>query len=237
MAQNFTAPIWMTFQQAQELGAHVRKGQKGSLVVFASAIRRMEKNEETGDETGREIPFLKGYTVFNAGQIAGLTAHYYALAQPRLDPAARIAHAEAWVAATGICVSHGGNRAFYNHAADAVQMPPFEAFRDAESYYATLAHELIHATRHETRLARDFGRQSWGDDAYAQEELVAEIGSAYIAADLELAIEPREDHASYIATWLEILKNDTRAIFRAASWAQKAADYLNGLQRPGTESA
>ena len=134
-------------------------------------------------------------------------------------------------------VSHGGNRAYYNHAADAVQMPPFEAFRDADSYYTTLAHELVHATKHETRLARDFGCKSWGDAAYAHEELVAEIGSAFIATDLELAIEPREDHASYIASWLEVLKNDTRAIFRAASYAWKAVDYLNGLQLPNAGAA
>jgi antirestriction protein ArdC len=237
VAQNFAAPIWMTFHQAQELGAHVRKAQKGSLVVFASAIRRTEKNDDTGDEIEREIPFLRGYTVFNVEQIEGLPAHYYATAGPKLDPVARISHAEAWVANTGIAISHGGDRAFYSHAADTVQMPPFDAFRDAVAYYTTLGHELVHATKHESRLARDFGRRSWGDAGYAIEELVAEIGSAYIAADLELAIEPREDHAFYLSSWLEVLKNDSKAIFRAASYAQKAADYLNGLQHANTEAA
>ena len=236
-AQNFAAPVWMTFRQAQELGGHVRKGQNGSLVVFASAITRTQKDADTGNDIDREIPFLKGYTVFNAGQIDGLPAHYYAPVVPKTGPVARIARAEAWVTATGISVSHSGNRAYYNHAADAVQMPPFEAFRDADSYYTTLAHELVHATKHETRLARDFGCKNWGDAAYAHEELVAEIGSAFIASDLELAIEPREDHASYIASWLEVLKNDTRAIFRAASCAWKAVDYLNGLQLPNAGAA
>jgi antirestriction protein ArdC len=106
-------------------------------------------------------------------------------------------------------------------------MPPFEAFRDAESYYATLAHELTHWTKHPQRLDRDFGRKSWGDEGYSREELVAELGSAFLCADLELHQEPREDNAAYIATWLEVLKNDNRAIFAAAAHAQRAADYLN----------
>ena len=115
-----------------------------------------------------------------------------------------------------------------------MQMPPFEAFRDAESYYATLAHELTHWTKHPQRLDRDFGRKSWGDEGYSREELVAELGSAFLCADLELHPEPREDNAAYIATWLEVLKNDNRAIFTAAAHAQRAADYLN--QKPPRRS-
>ena len=110
-------------------------------------------------------------------------------------------------------------------------MPPFEAFRDAESYYATLAHELTHWTKHAQRLNRDFGRKSWGDEGYSREELVAELGSAFLCADLELHQEPREENAAYIATWLEVLKNDNRAIFAAAAHAQRAADYLNQNRR------
>ena len=109
-------------------------------------------------------------------------------------------------------------------------MPPFEAFRDAESYYAALAHECTHWTRHKSRLDRDFGRKNWGDAGYAMEELVAELGSAFLCADLDLTPEIREDHAAYIANWLEVLKNDKRAIFSAAAHAQKAADYLTRLQ-------
>ena len=117
---------------------------------------------------------------------------------------------------------------------DRVQMPPFETFRDAESYYATLAHELTHWTRHPSRLDRDFGRKRWGDEGYAMEELVAELGSAFLSADLDLALEPRADHAAYIESWLKVLKQDKRAIFSAASHAQRATDFLNGLQASAT---
>jgi antirestriction protein ArdC len=109
-------------------------------------------------------------------------------------------------------------------------LPPLESFRDAESYYATLAHECCHWTKHPSRLEREFGRKRWGDEGYAMEELVAELGSAFIAADLDLTPEPREDHAAYIASWLKVLKNDKRAIFTAASHAQRAADFLHGFQ-------
>ena len=109
-------------------------------------------------------------------------------------------------------------------------MPPFEAFEDPEAYYATLIHELTHWTRHPSRLGRDLGRKRFGDEGYAMEELVAELGAAFVLADLDLAPQPRDEHASYIASWLEVLKNDKRAIFTAAAHAQRAADYLNALQ-------
>ena len=115
---------------------------------------------------------------------------------------------------------------------DRIQMPPFESFRDAESYYATLAHETTHWTRHPSRLDRDFGRKRWGDEGYAAEELVAELGSAFLAADLGLELEPREDHTAYIESWLKVLQQDKRAIFTAAAHAQRAVDFLHGLQQP-----
>jgi antirestriction protein ArdC len=227
MAQNFAAPIWMTFKQASELDAHIRKGEKGSLVVYADSITRKETDEKTGDEIDREIPFLKGYTVFNVEQIEGLPEVYYAKTAPTLDPVARIDHAEKFFAALGATIRHGGNRAFYGIAADAIQMPPFESFQDADSYYATLAHECTHWTGSKTRLDRDFGGHRFGSEGYAVEELVAELGAAFLCADLELAPEPREDHASYIATWLKVLAADNRAIFTAATHAQRAAEFIN----------
>lgn len=205
MTQNFAAPIWMTFRQAAELDAHVRKGEKGSLVVYADSITRKETDDKTGDEIDREIPFLKGYTVFNVEQIDGLPKTYYAKAAPSLDPVARIAHADSFFAAQGATIQHGGNRAFYSIAADAIQMPAFESFQDANSYYATLAHEFTHWTGNKSRLDRDFGGHRFGSEGYAIEELVAELGAAFLCADLELALEPREDHASYIASWLKVL--------------------------------
>ncbi|MGX1324752.1 antirestriction protein ArdC [Bradyrhizobium sp. USDA 377] len=230
VTKGFSAPIWMTFKQAAEIGAHVRKGEHGSLVVYADRIRRTELDEATGEEAEREIPFLKGYTVFNVEQIEGLPAHFYAPAAQLLNPVQRIERADTFFAETGATIRHGGSMAYYSSSDDRVQMPPFESFPDAETYYATLAHEMTHWTKPGKRLDRDFGRKRWGDEGYAMEELVAELGAAFLSADLDLTPEPREDHASYIASWLQMLKNDKRAIFTAASHAQRAADYLNGLQ-------
>ncbi len=131
---------------------------------------------------------------------------------------------------TGADIRFGGDRAYYAVHADFVQMPPFETFRDAESFYETLGHECCHWTKHESRLNREFGRKRWGDEGYAAEELVAELGSAFLSADLGLTPEPREDHAAYIESWLRVLKNDRRAIFTAAAHAERAAAFLHGLQ-------
>jgi len=233
MERHYAAPIWMTFRQALELGGHVRKGEKGSPVVYANTIVRTEEGDN-GEDEERAIPFLKAYTVFNIDQIDDLPAHYYATANAEPNPDQRLAHAEGFFDATGFDIRHGGDSTFYVPSLDYIQMPPFEAFRDAQSYYATLAHESTHATRHKSRLDRDFGRKRWGDEGYAMEELVAELGSAFLCADLDLTPEVREDHAAYIANWLEVLKNDKRAIFRAAAHAQRAADFVHGLQ-PGFE--
>jgi antirestriction protein ArdC len=231
VAGGYSAPIWMTFRQAQELGGHVQKGEHGSLVVYANTFTRTDTDAETGEETEQEIPFLKGYTVFNVEQIEGLPAHYYAMAQePALEPARRDSRAEAFFAATGADIRQGGNRAAYAIGPDCIRMPPFEFFREPESYYATLAHESTHWTRHPSRLGRDLGRKRWGDEGYAMEELVAELGAAFLCADLDLTPQVREDHAAYIKSWLKVLKDDKRAIFTAAAHAQRAADYLHALQ-------
>ena len=236
VAKGFGSPIWMTYRQAQELGAHVRKGEEGSLVVYADKIIRMQSDSETGEQAEQAIPFMKGYTVFNTEQIEGLPEHYYLKRVPRTEIMPRIARADAFVINTGAVIRHGGNVACYNVNLDYVQMPVMEAFRDSESFYATLAHELTHWTRHPSRLDRDFGRKRFGDEGYAMEELVAELGSAFLSAELELTPEVREDHAAYIGSWINVLKNDKRAIFTAASHAQRAADFLHGLQKPPGES-
>lgn len=229
MEKDFCAPIWMTFRQAKELGASVRKGEKGELVVYANKLTRTEE-ADSGEEFERTIPYMKGYTVFNVEQIDGLPDHYYQLAEPVLDPVQRIDHAETFFEATGADIRHGGNQAYYMIGEDRIQLPPFESFKDAESYYATIAHELTHWTRHPKRLDRSFGRKRWGDEGYAQEELVAELGAAFLCADLEITPEVRDDHAAYIESWLKVLKNDKRAIFTAAAHAQRAADFLSGFQ-------
>jgi antirestriction protein ArdC len=221
----YACPVWMTFKQALELGGCVRKGEHGSLVVYASTFTRTGTDDKTGEESERDIPFLKGYTVFNVEQIDGLPERFRAPAPALPAGLERIERAEAFAASTGAVIRHGGNRAFFSPSGDFVQMPPFQAFRDAESYYAVLAHELTHWTGHKSRLDRTFGKR-FGDKAYAFEELVAELGSAFLAADLALTPEPRPDHAGYLANWLEVLKADKRAIFTAASHAQRAADFL-----------
>ncbi len=236
MEQGFECPVWMTFKQAIELNAHVRKGEKGSLVVYANKLTKTE-NDGDGNEVEREIPFMKGYTVFNVEQIEGLPELFYSKPAPKHSDITRIERAEAFFAKTGADVRIRGSRAYYAIDADYIAMPPIESFDAAESYYSTLGHESCHWTRHGSRLNRDFGRKTWGDEAYAREELVAELGSAFLCADLELTPVVREDHASYIASWLKVLKDDKRAIVQAASYAQKAVDYLHQLQQPKAEAA
>lgn len=222
--KGYTAPMWMTYKQAETLGAQVRKGEHGSLVVYADSFTKTETDDQ-GKEADRKIAFMKGYTVFNVEQIDGLPAHYNAKVEPA-QPVERIEQAEAFFTATGATIRHGGNKAFYAPALDFVQMPPRESFRDAESHAATLVHELTHWTSHPTRLARELGKR-FGDQAYAAEELIAEMGAAFLCADLGITPEVRNDHAAYLAHWLKVLKVDNRAIFTAASQAQRAADFLH----------
>jgi antirestriction protein ArdC len=227
--RGFNSPVWMTFRQATEFNAHVRKGEKGTLVVYADTFKRVEQDAQ-GQDVEREIPFLKGYTVFNVEQIAGLSEQYYAKPEPKFAPVERIEHAEAFFAATRADIRYRGGRAYYAEEADYIQVPPIESFRDPESFYATLAHEMCHWTKHPSRLERDFGRNTWGDEGYAREELVAELGAAFLCADLELTPELRDDHACYIAAWIKALKNDNRAIFQAAAHAERAVAFLHKLQ-------
>ena len=233
-ASGYTSPYWMTYRQAAELGAQVRKGEKGTIVFYAGTmtIKTDEEPDKTGDDEARQRRFMKSYAVFNADQIEGLPGEYFPKAQPTKPNAERRGDAEQYFAATGSDVRHGGNKAFYAYGgnADYIRMPPFETFADPEKYYGTLAHEHIHWTKGPGRIDRDFGRKKWGDEAYAIEELVAEIGSAFLGVTLGLRPDHLEDHAAYIQSWLKVLKNDKQAIFRAASHAQRAVDYLDTLQ-------
>jgi antirestriction protein ArdC len=228
--RGFACPIWLTFNQAKELGGFVKKGEHGATVVYANSFEKTGTDADTGEETTERIPFLKAYTVFNAEQVEGLPGHYYALAQTKPNLAERLDHAETFFTSTRFDTRHGGNRAFYSPSLDYIQLPPFESFENRESYYSTRAHESIHATRHETRLNRSFDSKRFGDDGYAVEELVAELGAAFLCADLGITPEVMPEHASYLNAWLKVLKADKRAIFTAASHASKAAEYLHGFQ-------
>lgn len=228
-AKGYASPTWMTLKQAATLGAHVRKGEHGTLVVYTDTFTRTETTDE-GDAVEYRIPFLKAYTVFNVAQIAHLPAPYLTAPTPQGDPRALLEHAERFFAATGAVVRSGGDRAYYSPNHDVIQLPLPEAFRDTESYEATKAHELLHWTKAETRLNRDFGGRRFGDAGYSREELVAEVGAAFLCADLGITPEPREDHAAYLASWLRVLRADTHAIFTAAAHAQRAVEYLHHLQ-------
>jgi antirestriction protein ArdC len=227
--KGFSAPFWMTFQQARDLGGYVKKGEHGSPVVYASKFTKNEK-ADSGEDVEREIPFLKEYTVFNVEQIADLPDWYYQLKEQPKPQMQRIEKADQFFANVKADIRTGGNQAYYAIGSDHVQMPRFECFRDAESHAATLAHELTHWTRHPSRLNREFGRKRFGDEGYAMEELVAELGAAFLSADLRITPEIRDDHASYVECWLKVLKDDKRAIFSAASYASRAVEFLHGLQ-------
>ncbi|WP_303719202.1 ArdC family protein [Brevundimonas naejangsanensis] len=225
----YARPVWMTFRQALALGGAVRKGEKGAPVVYAApVVTADDRDEET--QACRGGRFLKRYMVFNLDQIEGLDDRYPSPVRP--DVVERIDHAERYFAATGADVRAGGDTACYRPDADAVHMPTFEAFQDPEAYYAVLAHELVHWTGHRSRLDRDLTLGRFGDEAYAREELVAELGAAFVCADLGLTLEPRPDHAAYIASWLRVLRNDTRFIVAAAAHAERAAKFLADKQPP-----
>ncbi len=233
--KGFESAWWMTYRQALELGGHVRKGEHGTQIVYADKVTRSDQND-AGEETERTIAFMKAYTVFNVEQIEALPATYCDKPLSSFPKLALIERAEAFFTATKAIIGHGGNRAFYAPAQDVIQLPKPERFRDAESYAAVKAHELTHWTAHESRLARKFGAR-FGDDAYAAEELVAEMGAAFLCGSLGITPEAREDHAAYLAHWLKVLRADRRAIFTAATQAQRAVDYLHGLQVPQAAAA
>jgi antirestriction protein ArdC len=225
----YARPIWMTFRQALSLGGVVRKGEKGAPVVYAAPIAAADTSDDQ-PEGRRGGSFLKRYTVFNLDQIEGLDDRYPP--PVRLAVAERIDHAERYFIATGADIRAGGEIACYRPDADTVHMPAFETFLDREAYYAVLAHELVHWTGHSSRLDRDITLGRFGDEAYAREELVAELGAAFVCADLGLTLEPRPDHAAYIASWLRVLRNDTRFIVAAAAHAERAARFLAEKQPP-----
>ena len=230
MQRGYHQPRFMTYNQAVALGGNVRKGEKATKVVYSGAFQKeVEKNGET---TEQRIPYMKNFSVFNVEQIDGLAEEYFiqppvdASEQPVIKGPEEIAHVRDFFAAIGVKVNHGGDRAFFMPSQDRIQMPELKSFNDSVSYYATLAHEHIHWTGTKDRCERKFGAR-FADQDYAAEELVAELGAAFLCAELGLTLEPRADHAQYLANWLKVLKANNNAIFTAASMAQKACDFIN----------
>jgi antirestriction protein ArdC len=210
----------------------LRKGEKATLVVFWKFANASGESQDEGETlaSGSRLLFTRGYSVFNAAQVDGYTPK----AEPMRAIPERIEQADAFFQAIGADLRHGGNQAFYSPGGDYVQMPAFEAFREAVSYYSVLAHEHTHWTSNTARCNRELGKR-FGDNAYAAEELIAELGAAFTCAHLGLSTEPREDHAQYLQSWLRVLKADKRAIFTAASKAQQACDWM--IQRAGSVRA
>lgn len=223
-AKGYEQGEWGTYKQWQERGAQVRKGEKATMVVFWKFADNRESDDdgEAATVTGSSrLLFTRGYSVFNASQVSGYSPKVDA-DMPMLE---RIDKSEVFFRNIGAVVRHGGNQAYYSPSTDHIQMPPFQAFRDNVSFYSTLAHEHTHWTAMSDRCDRQLGKR-FGDNAYAAEELIAELGAAFTCAQLGLSTQPREDHAQYIQSWLKVLKADTRAIFTAASKAQQAVDFM-----------
>ena len=236
LRRHFTSPLWMTYRQAAELGGQVRRGETGSLVVYADTFTRREAGDD-GEEQEVAVPFLKSYSVFNSDQIDGLPPRYYAQATQPPNAAERIEHAERFFACTGADIRHGGGSAYYVPAQDYVQMPSFREFPQCRGVLRDAGTRGDALDQTPIPPAREFGRQRFGDEGYAMEELVAEMGAAFLCADLGLTPDIRDDHAAYIASWLKVLKDDKRAVFTAASHAQRAADFLHDLQPKPAEAA
>jgi len=224
-ALQYRCGIWATYAQWTELGAQVRKGEKASLAVFWKFRDQDTETEEGEEQPAKRGPIARGYSVFNADQVDG-----YALPDvPALPETERDYPVDYFFAVLTADIRHGGGRAFYNKQEDYIQLPDFAAFKDPAAYYATLAHESIHYTAAPHRLDRDL-KGRFGDESYAAEELVAELGAAFLCAALGVENQPRPDHAAYVQNWLKVLRNDNRAIFTAASKAQAAAEWLHSLK-------
>lgn len=215
-------PRWVTYRQAAERGWQVRAGERGTPVVF---FKRLDVVDDAAEGGMRRVPVLRQFTVFHASQVDGAPA--YRAPTPDEAPWRKPEAPELIVAASGVPVRAGGSRAFYSPALDVIGMPPASAFRTPEGYAATLLHELGHATGHASRLDRDLSGR-FGSRAYSAEELVAELTSCMVGAVLGLPCDV-ENHASYLHSWLEVLREDSRAVFRAAAAAQKAADWMLAL--------
>ncbi|SEK07037.1 Antirestriction protein ArdC [Sphingobium sp. AP50] len=232
MERGYTNPHWMTYRQAHELGGQVRKGEKGNLVVHAGSFT--PKDGETGEPItnaeGEEATrkFLKKYVVFNVEQIDGLDMSKFPAPQIEIkNRDERDSELDAAFARWPVPYREGGSSAYYDPSADRIQMPAFADFVTGNAFYATLAHEAIHSSGSAHRLARETLRDYGKDRAIrAEEELIAEIGAAMLCAQLGMEPTEREDHAAYVASWLTALRNDKRAIFRAATAAQAASELI-----------
>jgi antirestriction protein ArdC len=229
MAKSYSSPVWATFDQWKTAGGTVRKGEKATHICFYKPMVSRSVKDESGEERTESYSVLKTYCVFNADQVDGIS---FDAPKPEDKPFSAHEKAEQTIADSGAVIRHGGDAAFYAPSHDAIQMPNKTAFQDESSYYATAFHELTHWTGAKHRLNRDLSGR-YGNPKYAFEELVAEMGAAFLCADHAIQGELR--HAGYLQHWLTCLREDSKAIFRAAALAQKAADFIQ--QQKATEVA
>jgi antirestriction protein ArdC len=228
----YTSGFWGTFNQWRQLGGQVRKGEKAAPVVFWKFPEHVTTADEDDEERASGGIFAKGYSVFNADQVEGFTPPVRA----GMSAGDQIERAETFFMALGADIRHGGARACYEPHTDIVRMPPSAAFREAAGYYSVLGHETTHWTGAPHRLNRNLGTR-FASEAYAMEELVAELGAAFLCTTLGISNTPRPDHAAYLANWLAVMKRDKRAIFAAASQALKAVDWMTERAGRGAELA
>ena len=233
VAKDYPSSLWGSYRQWQGVGAQVRAGESGTTIVYASTFT--PKDAEPGTKA---IPFLKSTKVFNAAQVDGHASKNRYIFDQEDAPVSlvqRIKDVDQFTHATGAQLRYGGHRAYYSPSQDFIGMPELSSFKDTstgtatENMYGTLLHELTHWTGHKSRCDREFGKR-FGTNAYAAEELVAELGASFLCAGLGLAIEPRLDHAQYLNSWIRLLKSDKRAIFTAASKASQAVAWLEQAQ-------
>jgi antirestriction protein ArdC len=223
-AAGYSTPRFLTFKQALDLGGHVRKGERGTKVYFVKQLQIKEEGD--GDVSTRLVPMMREYTVFNVDQCEGLPDSVATGKPARIrNPDARDELADQFLRSTGADIREGGE-AYYVPSRDFISMPAFEAFKGADHFYGTAFHELVHWSGHQGRLDRDL-KNRFGSRNYAAEELIAELGAAFLCAEFGFDGDLR--HAGYIATWIDLLKADKRAFFTACSQASKAADYLRGM--------
>jgi len=233
--KGYSSGLWGTFKQWSEAGAQVRRGEKAAYIVFYKQIIDGAKETDEDCEASGARFVARGTPVFAAEQVDGWAAP--SLPTAPASVMTPVEQAEVFIAATNASITHCGDRAFYRPSTDSIHLPPREAFMGTptssatEGYYATLLHELTHWTGHASRCNRQLGRR-FGDAAYAMEELVAELGAAFLCADLRIVSAPRPDHAHYLASWLAVLRQDKRAIFTAASEASEAVSFLNRFTTP-----
>ena len=231
LKHGYASPYWLTYQQAKGAGGQVRKGEHGELCVFYKPWET-EETTDSGETETRKGAVLKSFRVFNLDQIDGIAAP----AREERPAFVALQEAERILAASPAPIHLGGTQAYYHLSSDTIHLPERERFTSPEAFYSVALHEMTHSTGHSSRLNRTFGKR-FGDEAYAMEELVAEMGSAFLNAELGIINATLPDHANYLASWIKVLRSDKKAILTAAAQAAKAQAFIRGLAAPAEQDA